>query len=159
MDSKVLVTANKSGDVIVKSAGNPVYGHIRVEQIRMEIDDSTGFAKKKKISALIPGTIDTLKGFGWTEGQEVDGKIRIVEQLKPFNAKDPERDYKIAGKSGIVCCENDKPIYRKHFFAFDENKADIRVAHTNEEEIKEAYAELNEVDGNVMQPNKEEFDL
>ena len=34
-DSKVLVTANKEGHVIVISKNNKDYGHIRVEQQRM----------------------------------------------------------------------------------------------------------------------------
>ncbi|HUV84336.1 MAG TPA: hypothetical protein VMV86_01425 [Methanosarcinales archaeon] len=156
MDSKVLVTA-KDGQVIAKSTNNAEFGHIRVEQVRMEIDDSTGFAKMKKISALIPGTIATLKGFGWSEGQEVDGKIRIVEKLIPFNKKDPERDYKIAGKSGVICCQDGQPIYRKHFFSFNPDLADIREAHDNDQDIKDAYAELESSDS-AMEPNKD-FDL
>jgi hypothetical protein len=157
MDSKVKVTADKSGNVIIISGNNAEYGHIRVEQTRMEIDDQ-GFAKRKNISALIPGTIDTLKGFGWTANQEVEGKIRIVEQLNPFNTKDPERDHKIAGKSGIVCCQDGQPIYRKHFFSFDITKADVHEAHNNDEDIKEAYAALKEDSAAGIEPN-EDFNL
>ena len=38
MDAKVIVTADKAGNVIVKSANNAEYGHIRVEQTRMLVD-------------------------------------------------------------------------------------------------------------------------
>lgn len=154
-DSKVLVTA-KDGHVIVQSA-NKNFGHIRVEQVRMVLDDNTGFAKRKKISALIPGTIQDLKGFGWKEGDEVEGKIRIVERLHPFNKKDPDRDLKIAGKSGVTCEQDGKPIYRKHFFTFNLSLDDALEAHTNEEEIREAYAEINGEEAGIK-PN-EDFDL
>lgn len=140
-NSKVIVTADKAGNVIVKSQNNTEWGHIRVEQTRMVLEDN-GFARRKTLSALIPGTIVDLKGFGWHAGQEVRGKIIVRESLKPFNKKDPERDYKIAGESGVVCSVNGQPIYRKHFYVFDEEAADTLVAHDNDEEIKEAYAEI-----------------
>jgi hypothetical protein len=158
-DSKVKVTA-KDGHVIVKSKKNEDYGHIRVEQVRMVVDDTTGFAKMKPISALIPGTIKDLKGFGWSEGDEVDGMIRIVEQMKPFNKKDPDRDLKIAGKTGIVCQKDGEPIYRKHFFTLNMNLGDTLEAHNNQEEISEAHAALKEAEGegSAIKPN-EDFNL
>ena len=84
MKSKVKVTADDAGNVIIRSAKNPEYGHIRVEQVRMVIDD-TGFARKKKLSALIPGTVEDLKCFGWSDGDETNGQIVIKDSLKPFN--------------------------------------------------------------------------
>lgn len=137
-DSKVKVTA-KDGHVIVKSSNNPTFGHIRVEQTKMVIDDETGFAKRKLISALVPGEISDLKGFGWEDQQEVEGKIRIVEQLHPFNKKDPDRDIKIAGKSGITCTVEGKPVYRKHFYTTNASLEDVLVKHDNQDEIREAY--------------------
>ena len=59
MLSKVIVTADQAGNVIVRSPRNPQYGHIRVEQIRMIIDD-TGFARKRKLSAVTI-TFDNIK--------------------------------------------------------------------------------------------------
>ena len=118
MESKVKVTADQAGNVIVRSAKNPEYGHIRVEQIRMVIDD-TGFARKKKLSALIPGTVEDLKGFGWSDSDEVGGHIIVKDSLKPFNKKDPERDYKVAGKSGVVCCVDGQPIFRRNFYTLN----------------------------------------
>jgi len=156
-DSKVKVTANKDGHVIVKSGNNEEYGHIRVEQVRMVVDDTTGFAKMKKISALIPGIIKELKGFGWTDQQEIEGKIRIVEQFHPFNKKEPDRDIKIAGKSGIVCTFDGKPIYRKHFWTPKASLEDSMQEHDNDAEISQAYAELKEEEG-VVKPN-DDFNL
>jgi len=155
MDAKVVVAADKAGNVIVRSSNNPEYGHIRVEQTRMVIDDS-GFARRKKLSALIPGLVEDLRGFGWTAGELVDGKIIVKESLTPFNTQEPERDYKIAGNSGIVCCQDGMPIYRKNFFTLSASAEDTSVEHTNGEEIKAAYAELKET--SAMKPN-EDFSL
>ena len=161
MDAKVKVTADEAGNVIIKSANNPEYGHIRVEQTRMVIDDN-GFARKRKLSALIPGTVEDLKGFGWSNGDEVEGKIVIKESLTPFNKKDPERDYKIAGSSGIVCLGVNEdsgevtPIYRKHLFSFGTKAEDTLVEHVNGDEIQAAYAEAKE---NVAVKPNEDFNL
>jgi hypothetical protein len=142
--NKVIVRADEAGSVIAQSKNNAKFGHIRVEQTRMIIDEETGFAKKKKISALIPGEIADLKGFGWDNGQEVDGKIIIKERLTPFNEKDPDRDIKIAGDTGVTCMEDDKVIYRKHFYTTDASATDRLIAHTNTEEIRAAYAAIKE---------------
>lgn len=155
MDAKTKVAADKAGNVIVRSSNNPEYGHIRVEQTRMVIDDS-GFARRKKLSALIPGLVEDLKGFAWSADEQVEGKIIVKESLNPFNSSDPERDYKIAGNSGIVCCQDGQPIYRKNFFTLSSSAEDISVEHTNGDEIKAAYAELKE--NAALKPN-EDFSL
>ena len=155
MDTKVKVTADKAGNVIVKIESNPEYGHIRVEQTRMVIDDS-GFARRKKLSALVPGTVEDLAGFGWSEGDLVEGRICVKERLKPFNSKDPERDYKIAGDSGITCCVDGEPIYRKHFFTLSAKAEDETLEHTNGEAIQAAYAASKETSS--IEPN-EDFNL
>lgn len=155
MDAKVIVTADKVGNVIVKSANNAEYGHIRVEQTRMLVDEN-GFARKKKLSALIAGTIEDLNGFGWGAGEEVNGKIVVKEACTPFNSKDPERDYKIAGASGVVCTADNAPIYRKHFFSLTSSSEDVLIDHDNHDEIKAAYAAIK-ADA-TLQPN-EDFNL
>lgn len=148
MNSRVKVTADAAGNVIVQSKNNPAWGHIRVEQTRMTIDER-GFARKRTVSALIHGTLEDLKGFKWSNGQEIDGKIIVKERLEPFNTEDPERDYKIAGETGIVCCSDGQPIYRKSFFTVNMNAYDETIEHNNTEDIKAAYAEMSEA-------NKEE---
>lgn len=136
--SKVIVTADAAKNVIVPSKNSPEWGVIRVEQTRMVID-AGGFARKKKVSALIPGLITDLKGFGWNAGEEVEGKIIVKEQLTPFNEKDPERDYKIAGKTGIVCCVDGQPIYRKAFYTLNQEAYDVTLEHNNTEAIRAEY--------------------
>lgn len=156
MNSKVKVTADAAGNVIIPSKNNPDWGHIRVEQTRMIIDDR-GFARKKTVSALIPGTISDLSGFGWSKNQEVEGKIVVKERLEPFNAEEPERDYKVAGDTGIVCCNDGQPIYRKAFFTLNLNAYDETVEHTNGEDIKAAYAVLADKKKSAITAN-EDFD-
>jgi hypothetical protein len=139
MNSRVKVTADELGNVVVVSKNNPEWAHIRVEQSRVVIDDG-GFARKKTISALVHGTTDDLRDFGWRAGQELPGTIIFKESLEPFNAKDPERDYKVAGKTGVVCCVDGQPIYRKTFYSTNANAQDTAVAHNNVEDIRAAYA-------------------
>lgn len=145
MTNSVKVTANEAGSPIVVSEMNPEYAHIRVIQERVVFDER-GWARKKVLSALIPGTVEDLKSLGWSKDQEVAGKIIVKESLNPFNLKDPTRDYKVAGKTGIICSQNGKPVYRKTFFTTSAVAEDIIVPHTNGDDIKIAYAALeNEV--------------
>ena len=153
MNSKVKVTADAVGNVVIPSKNNAEWGHIRVEQERIVIDER-GFARKKRVSALIPGLIHDLKSFGWKAGQELKGTIIFKEQLTPFNPRDPERDYKIAGRTGIVCCIYGEPVYRKTFYSTNPEAQDVQimdennnpVSHTNGEEIRIAYKQLTEQD-------------
>jgi len=152
MDSKVKVTADETtGAVVSVSKNNPEWAHIRVEQSRIVIDDS-GFARKRVISALVHGKTEDLKSFGWKADQELPGKIVFKESLEPFNVGQPERDYKIAGKTNIVCCQDGQPIYRKTFYTLNSSAEDVSVSHTNGEDIRAAYKEgvkVEKEDGNV----------
>lgn len=138
-DSKVIVTANKAGQVIVPSKNNPEWGYIRLEQTRKMIDEQN-FVRKKVVSALVKGEISDLQEFGWSDKQEIGGKIIVKEQMTPFDEKNPERDLKVAGDTGVVCKSGDAPIYRKAFWVEDENAEDVTIEHTNTDEIKAAYA-------------------
>ena len=66
------------------------------------------------------------------------GKIYIRESLEPFSADDPDRDLKIAGDTGVVCCSHGQPIYRKSFYDQTGTQGDDLVPHTNGDAIKEA---------------------
>jgi hypothetical protein len=138
MNSKVFVQADETGAVINVSENNSEYGYVRVQQTRTMIDDN-GFVRRKSITALMPGTIEDLQAMNLYGGQALDGKIVIEESLNPFNKKNPERDLKVAGKTGIVCRQDGQPIYRRTRFSFNENAADSYVEHTNGEELKAAY--------------------
>lgn len=151
MKSKVIVAADAAGNVVVPSVNNPEWGHIRVTQKRVMIDER-GFARPKTASALIAGTVKDLKAFNWKAGQELGGTIYYKEQLEPFNKKDPKRDMKIAGKTGIPCCVNGEVIYRKGFYTTNPNQDDVYildeygciVTHDNGDAIREAYKNLVE---------------
>ena len=142
MDSKVKVVADTSGNVI-RPSNNPDWGFVRVVQVRSIIDER-GFSRRKQTSALIHGTVADLKADGYTNGQALEGKIVFKESLTPFNPKNPERDLKIAGETGIVCKVDDAPIYRVSIYAQDPSTKDTLLVHTNGEEIKAAWHALNE---------------
>lgn len=147
----VVVTADGAGNSVVPSKNNPEWGHIRVEQDRIVIDDR-GFGRKKRVSALIPGLIVDLKSFGWKASDKIEGCVYFKEQLTPFNPKEPERDYKIAGKTGVICCIDGEPIYRKTFYNKNPDTQDVFIldeqgqpmTHNNGDAIRAAYLELNE---------------
>jgi hypothetical protein len=150
-DYTVVVTADAAKNVVVPSKNNPEWGHIRVIQDRIIVDDR-GFARKKGVSALIPGLITDLKSFNWKADQKIKGTVIFKEQLEPFNPKDPDRDYKVAGKTGVVCCIDGQPIYRKTFYYTNSDAKDVHildehgnpVSHNNGDAIRAAYAELAE---------------
>jgi len=141
--SKVIVTANAEGSVVSLSKNNPEYGYVRVEQVRGVVDDR-GWVSKKTLSALMYGKAEDLLSLGYFKGQALAGKIVIRESLEPFNTENPEKDYKIAGKSGVICCQDGQPIYRKCFYTTNEAEGDTLIAHNNTESIREAMLTAEE---------------
>jgi len=140
MNSKVKVVADATtGAVIVQSPNNPDYGYVRLEQSRTMVDDN-GFLKRKVISTLLQGEMKDLTASGFYAGQELPGTICIQESLEPFNKKNPERDLKIAGETGIVCTFDDAPIYRKTVWSVSANAEDVLIKHDNVDELRAAYA-------------------
>jgi len=125
------------GNVIIQSKNNPEYGYVRLQQDRVTFGNN-GWVKKSNVSTLLLGKIDDLQSLNFKAGDEIAGKIVIREQLEPFNANDPERDYKYAGDTGIVCCVDGQPIYRKAMFTADATAQDVLIAHTNGSDIREA---------------------
>lgn len=139
MSNKVLVAADKNGNVIGVSENNPDYGYIRLEQNSVQINDQ-GWLRNAKRSALIKGRVEDLMAAGYREGQELSGKIVVVESLSPFNVNNPDRDLKIAGDTGVICRVNDEPVYRQSFYTQNPDAFDMLITHTNAEEIKEVQA-------------------
>lgn len=136
---KVTVTGDKAGQAIVPSANNPEFGYVRVSQTRNVVDER-GWLRNKPVAALILGKVADLKEAGYQNGQELEGKIVIKESLTAFNKKTPEKDLKVAGKTGITCMVGESPIYRKAFYSNDADAKDVLIEHTNVEAIKAAYA-------------------
>jgi hypothetical protein len=154
MNSKVIVLADEAtGSVVNISSNNSDYGFVRVQQVRTMIDDN-GFLRRKAISALIPGIASELKESGFFAGQQLDGKIIVEESLEAFNDKNPDRDVKTAGETGIVCTLGGFPIYRRTKFSFDASASDLLIKHDNVEELRNAYAK-QEAKSKALVPNED----
>lgn len=151
--TKVTVLADAAGNHIVPSKNNPEWFHISVKQTRIVVDDR-GFARPCSVIAFINGNLATLQSFGWKAGQEVGGTIILKESLVAFDKKMPERNYKVAGATKIVCHSGNNPIYQKYLYSTDANASDVElpkihdngkgkmVSHTNSEAIRIAYVNL-----------------
>ena len=137
MQSKVNIIADDMGNVIRQSSTNSEFGHVRLQQERVTFGN-TGWVKKSVLSTLLHGKLEDLQSLGLENVKSLPGKIVIKESLEPFNNTDPERDYKYAGDTGIICCQDGQPIYRKTFYVSDTTAEDMLVAHTNGQDIKEA---------------------
>lgn len=156
MKSKVLVVGDATtGSVIHVSENNPEYGYIRLQQAKTNVDDN-GFLKRVVLSALIQGPVVDLKEMNFYAGQIMPGTIVVEESLTPFNKKNPERDLKIAGKTGIICKLDDQPIYRRVTYKQNPEALDKTIQHTNVDELREAYVVQNA--NSSIKPNKE-FDI
>lgn len=139
MNAKVKVVGDAAtGSVINVSENNPEYGFVKLEQVRTHIDGN-GFLRRKAVFALVHGTVQELKDSGFYAGQELPGCIIIRESMEPFNKKNPERDYKMGGNTGIVCRVGDAPIYRKTIYTIQSNVDDVLIQHTNVDELRVAY--------------------
>lgn len=142
MNTKVIVLADETtGAVVNVSENNPEWGYVRVKQTRILADEKSGFLRARAVTALMPGLVEDLKAADFYAGQAITGKIVIEEAFTPFNKKNPERDLKVAGKTGIVCRFEGQPIYRRTRFSFNENAADTYQQHDNIDELRTAYAE------------------
>ena len=137
--NKVTVAADKNGNVIGISTNNPEYGWIRVEQNARVINDR-GWLRNAKRSALIKGKVEDLVDSAYKDGEEITGKIIVIESHDPFNPENPDRDIKIAGDTGVICRVDDQAIYRQTFFTPNVNAQDELIMHTNAEEIKDVQS-------------------
>lgn len=137
MSYQVNVSSNEDGGVITLSKNNPEFGFIRVTQRRLVINKK-GWVNMKELSALVQADIETLKSLEWVANQKLVGNIVIKESLEPFNNEYADKDLKVAGDTGIVCCLDGQPIYRKCFYDPTGNDPDSLVQHNNSVEIKSA---------------------
>lgn len=157
MDSKVKVLKNEDGTVLTVSENNPDYAWVRLQQIRTVVDDN-GFLRRKPVSALLMGNVEDMKAMNFFADQQLPGNILIKESLICFNDKNPDRDLKIAGETGIVCTLEDMPIYRKTYYTTKSNVEDIFVQHDNKDEIKAANSNSRN-NTEALSKMKEDFDI
>ena len=161
MQKQVEILADDMGNVIRQSNNNSEYGYIRLQQDRVTFGNG-GWVKRSKVSTLLHGKLEDLQSLDFKADSELAGKIIIKEQLEPFNSNDPDRDYKYAGDTGIICCVDGKPIYRKTFFVADSTAQDVLLAHTNGEDIKDANGTSNTKSNSIGVPAasiEEAFDI
>ena len=137
MQSKVNIIADDMGNVIRQSSTSSDYGFVRLQQDRVTFGNN-GWVKKSNISTLLHGKLEDLQSLGLGSMETIPGRIVIKEQLTSFSQNDPDRDLKYAGDTGIICCVDGQPIYRKTFYVADTTAEDVLLAHTNGSDIKEA---------------------
>mgnify|MGYP003136778477 CR=1 FL=1 len=137
MQNSVNIIADDMGNVIRQSSSNSEYGYVRLGQKRVTFGVN-GWVKSSNVSTLIHGKLEDLQEMGFKANESLSGKIIIRESLEPFSNNDPDRDYKYAGDTGIICCVDGQPIYRKTFFVPNVDAEDVLIAHTNGADIREA---------------------
>jgi len=132
-EKRVVVLGDELGNVI-NLTKNPKIGYIKVTQLTESISNSR-WIKIESRNALIKGDIKSLKMLNYKSNQALDGKIIILESTIPFSIDFPERDYKIAGSTGVICKYNDMPIYRISKYTDDLTEEDQFVKLNNNDEI------------------------
>jgi hypothetical protein len=143
MNSTVKIVADATTGAVVRvSETNPEFSSVRLEQTRTVIGNNN-FIERKTVSTLLQGATSDLTAMGFYAGQELPGSIVVEESMTPFNKKNPERDLKIAGETGIVCRVGDQPIYRRSTYSTASNAQDILIKHDNVEQLRTAYAQNN----------------
>ena len=142
ISKNVSIATDEQGNVIRISKNNPEFAHIRIIQNKVMFN-AQGWVNNKQLSALLHGKVDDLKSLNLNAESTLPGNIIIREQMEAFNTNDPERDYKIAGETGIVCCRHGEPIYRKTFYDASGTQEDELIPHTNTEDIKNALGSGN----------------
>jgi hypothetical protein len=143
MNSTVKIVADATTGAVVRvSETNPEFSSVRLEQTRTVIGNNN-FIERKTVSTLLQGATSDLTAMGFYAGQELPGSIVVEESMTPFNKKNPERDLKIAGETGIVCRVGDQPIYRRSTYSTASNAQDTLIKHDNVEQLRTAYAQNN----------------
>jgi hypothetical protein len=149
MQNQVEVLADDMGNVVRLSKNNPEYGYITLGYKSTTIGKG-GWLKPRNLSTLILGNTDVLTEYAKQLGKTIPGKIVVVESFEPFNSSDPDRDLKYAGNTGIICCQDGQPIYRKTEYTLDQTREDVLLDHNNGDAIRAA----NETAFNLVKKSK-----
>jgi hypothetical protein len=143
MKNQVTIVPNETGAKIRISKNNSDYGHVLLKQEKTIIG-TNGWVKTTRLHALLHGEVDDLKSIGIKKMKTLPGQIIVKESTTPFNEKNPDMDLKYAGKTGIVCCKDGEPIYRRALYDASMTEVDEFIAHTNGEDIRTANQENTE---------------
>lgn len=133
--SKVTVTADQA-NLVINQSSNPEFGWFRVESIQPVFTGK--FVRMQKRSAIVAGKIEDLQSMNLVKGQQLPGKIVVVESLTPTNPNDLNQDIKLAGKGGLPCLQDGQPIYRTQEYTQDLTREDHLEPHTNADELQAA---------------------
>ena len=158
MQGNVSIIADDMGNVIRQSNNNAEYGYVRLTQQRVTFGNN-GWEKNSNLSTLLLGKLEDLQTLNLTTDTKLPGKIVIKESLSPFSSTEPDRDLKYAGDTGIVCCVDGQPIYRKTVFTADAYSEDELIAHTNGQDIREANGITSQVKMKEDVKPEEAFDV
>jgi hypothetical protein len=138
--TKVDIIADEFGNIICQSSINSEFGHVNLQQVR-DISIAVGCVQKSTLKTSLFGKLEDLKSIGLESFKSLPGKILIKESLESFNEKNPDRDLKYAGDTGIICCNDGQPIYRKTFYVNETSTEDELVEVYNITEIEHAINE------------------
>tara|TARA_R100000935_G_scaffold3660_1_gene9219 strand:- start:2105 stop:2677 length:573 start_codon:yes stop_codon:yes gene_type:complete len=137
LNQEVTIIADDMGNVIRQSQNNSEFGHIRLVQDRITINN--GFVNKKPVSTLLHGQMEVLQSLGWDSTTKPGGRIVVLESFEG-----DDRNLKLAGQTGVICKSVDREtgeernIYRTTKFKSDPNAQDTFIDHTNADEIRTA---------------------
>ena len=138
----VSIQADEQGNVVRVSKNNPEFGYVRLVQSKRVIRG--GWVNKKETSALLQGSVEDLTACNYSALEVLDGNIIIKESFTPFNKKNPEKNLKVAGDSGVTCKGVDqetgevRDIYRTTEYDDTGLLKDEMIPHVNGDEIKAA---------------------
>jgi len=153
----VKVVADANGNIINVYENNPELGSIRVEQEVLQVGNG-GWMKFVKRSAFIKGSINDLKKLSYTKGQTIPGKIVIKESLTPFNPKNPDKNLKVAGQTGIIMRVDDQPIYRDAVYTLNDNEVDELIQHDADCSMEIREAQLAQRELSLINPVVHQLD-
>lgn len=116
-----------TGNVITPSSNNPEYGTIRVDSTQKVF--TNGFFSFQKRSAFIRGKIEDLQKAGFSEGQQLQGKIQRQESFNPFyEGQSP----KINPETEEEVLTNGKLTYLQFEYTDNANAPDVWVENAIE---------------------------
>jgi hypothetical protein len=127
MNNSVTVTANDQNQVVVPSSTNEEFGYVRVEQGANVFDN--GWMRKQTRSAIIRGKVADLQSMGLKKGQQLPGKIQIIESTTPTNVNNLDQDVKKNPQTGQTLTHLGAPIYRTAVYTQDMDVQDVLVQH------------------------------
>lgn len=130
MKTTVKVTANPSNGQVFTRNEKPgkdgtIYGYVRVESSKLI--ENGGFLVTKTVSALVPMSEENFNKSPLQDGQEIGGKIIIIESLEQKPGYQP----KLAGANGVPCTLDGRQIYRATKWTMDANAEDVLIKHNN----------------------------